>query len=96
MSRFRSAAATNGYSSFGLGPTYNSLLQNGYSSAAAAAAASGYHHPGSSTAAAYNYGCLNYAANSAFTSGDAAATAAAASFGLSSVLGSTVSTSTAR
>ncbi len=107
MSRFRSAAAAaNGYSSFGLAaPAYNSLLQNGYSSAAAAAAASGY--PGAvSSAATYNqaaaaYGCLNYAAaaNSAFSSaGDAtaAAASAAASFGLSSVLGSTTGTTTAR
>ncbi len=90
MSRFRS----NGYSAshFGLAPTYNSLLQNGYSSAyhhpaaAATAAASTYN---AAAAAAAGYGCLNYAAaaNSAFSSGDAAA--AAAGFGLSSVLGST-------
>ena len=79
LSRFRSnAAAAAGYSSFaGLSSTYNSLLQNGYSSAA------GYHPSAynQSAAAAAGYSCLNYA-TSAFPS----ASDAAANFGLSSSL----------
>ncbi|TRY61360.1 hypothetical protein TCAL_06657 [Tigriopus californicus] len=78
LSRFR----TNAYSSFpSLAPTYNSLLQNGYSS-------TGYP--------SYNqtgYGCLNYA-NSSFSSTDAAAASAAASFGLPGMLGSAGASST--
>ncbi len=70
------------YSTFGGLGAYNSLLQNGY--AAAAAGYSAYNQ----AAASYG-GCLNYAANSfaAAAAGDAAA--AAAGFGLSSMLGST-------
>jgi hypothetical protein len=47
-----------GYSSFGLGASYNSLLSNGYASSA--------YSPYGSQA---GYGCLNYA--NAFPTGDA-------------------------
>jgi hypothetical protein len=47
-----------GYSSFGLGASYNSLLSNGYASSA--------YSPYGSQA---GYGCLNYA--NAFQTGDA-------------------------
>jgi hypothetical protein len=72
LSRFRSP-----YSSFaGLSSTYNSLLQNGYSSATAGYPS--YNQTG--------YGCLNYA-NPAAAFSSTGADVSAPTFGLSSVLG---------